>query len=155
MIPQLGAQRLAVVEHRPYGGHEAPAQAAVPLLDVGGAEAGVDEDQAVGPLEEQHVGDHGRGQRRLALLARALASRPKLLLGDDLITDAEAKSPTERENRWTWLTKAIDYLGPPDGSVKYCGVGTILVVGLVMLVWPQLAKIGPLHTLKPQDPKPG
>ncbi|MBX9792946.1 MAG: hypothetical protein K2Y02_01465 [Burkholderiaceae bacterium] len=54
------------------------------------------------------------------------ASRPKLLLGDDLITDAEAKSPTERENRWTWLTKAIDYLGPPDGSVKYMGVGTIL-----------------------------
>mgnify|MGYP006951079620 CR=1 FL=1 len=54
------------------------------------------------------------------------ASRPKLLLGDDLITDAEAKSPTERENRWNWLTKAIDYLGPPDGSVKYAGVGTIL-----------------------------
>lgn len=54
------------------------------------------------------------------------ASRPKLLLGDDLITDAEAKSKTERENRWTWLTKAIDYLGPPDGSVKYLGVGTIL-----------------------------
>lgn len=54
------------------------------------------------------------------------ASRPKLLLGDDLITDAEAKSPTERENRWNWLTKAIDYLGPPDGSVKYAGVGTVL-----------------------------
>lgn len=54
------------------------------------------------------------------------ASRPKLLMGDDLITDAEAKSPTERENRWNWLTKAIDYLGPPDGSVKYAGVGTIL-----------------------------
>lgn len=54
------------------------------------------------------------------------AARPKLLLGDDLITDKEAKSPTERENRWNWLEKAIDYLGPPDGSVKYCGVGTIL-----------------------------
>jgi hypothetical protein len=54
------------------------------------------------------------------------ASRPKLLLGDDLITDAEAKSPTERENRWNWLEKSIDYLGPPDGSVKYMGVGTIL-----------------------------
>lgn len=54
------------------------------------------------------------------------ASRPKLLLGDDLITDKEAKSATERENRWTWLEKAIDYLGPPDGSVKFCGVGTIL-----------------------------
>lgn len=54
------------------------------------------------------------------------ASRPKLLLGDDLITDAEAKSKTERQNRWDWLTKAIDYLGPPDGSVKYMGVGTVL-----------------------------
>lgn len=54
------------------------------------------------------------------------AARPKLLLGDDLITDAEAKSPTERENRWNWLEKSIDYLGPPDGSVKYMGVGTIL-----------------------------
>lgn len=54
------------------------------------------------------------------------ASRPKLLLGDDLITDAEAKSPTERDNRWNWLEKSIDYLGPPDGTVKYMGVGTIL-----------------------------
>ncbi|THF60917.1 hypothetical protein [Pseudothauera rhizosphaerae] len=54
------------------------------------------------------------------------ASRPKLLLGDDLITDKEAKSPTERDNRWDWLEKAIDYLGPPDGSVKFVGVGTIL-----------------------------
>lgn len=54
------------------------------------------------------------------------ASRPKLLLGDDLITDKEAKSPTERENRWNWLEKSIDYLGPPDGSVKYLGVGTVL-----------------------------
>jgi hypothetical protein len=54
------------------------------------------------------------------------ASRPKVLFGDDLITDAEAKSPTERQNRWTWLEKAIDYLGPPDGSVKYVGVGTVL-----------------------------
>lgn len=54
------------------------------------------------------------------------ASRPKVLFGDDLITDAEAKSPTERQNRWTWLEKAIDYLGPPDGSVKFVGVGTVL-----------------------------
>ena len=54
------------------------------------------------------------------------AARPKVLFGDDLITDKEAKSPTERENRWTWLEKAIDYLGPPDGTVKYLGVGTIL-----------------------------
>ncbi|WP_295451940.1 hypothetical protein [uncultured Thiodictyon sp.] len=54
------------------------------------------------------------------------AARPKLLLPDDLITDSEAKSPTERENRWTWVTRAVEYLGPPDGSVKVLGVGTIL-----------------------------
>lgn len=54
------------------------------------------------------------------------SSRPKVLMGDDLITDKEAKSPTERNNRWDWLEKAIDYLGPPDGSVKFLGVGTIL-----------------------------
>jgi len=54
------------------------------------------------------------------------ASRPKVLMGDDLITDKEAKSPTERDNRWNWLENSIDYLGPPDGSVKYLGVGTQL-----------------------------
>lgn len=57
------------------------------------------------------------------------SSRPKLLLGDDLITDAEAKSPTEREKRWDWLEKGIDYLGPPDGSVKFLAVGTELAKG--------------------------
>ena len=54
------------------------------------------------------------------------ASRPKLLLGDDLITDKEAKSPTECTNRWDWLEKAIDFLGPPDGTAKFVGVGTVL-----------------------------
>jgi hypothetical protein len=54
------------------------------------------------------------------------ASRPKLLLPDDLITDKEAKSPTECNNRWDWLEKCIDYLGPPEGNVKCLGVGTVL-----------------------------
>lgn len=54
------------------------------------------------------------------------SSRPKLLLGDDLITDKEAKSPTERDNRWDWYQKAIAYLGPPDGSVKAINVATVL-----------------------------
>lgn len=54
------------------------------------------------------------------------ASRPKVLMGDDLITDKEAKSPTERDKRWDWLEKAIDYLGPPDGSVKWFCAATVL-----------------------------
>jgi hypothetical protein len=54
------------------------------------------------------------------------ASRPAWLFADDIITDAEAKSPTERNNRWTWITKAIDFIGPPDGSVKFIAVGTVL-----------------------------
>jgi hypothetical protein len=54
------------------------------------------------------------------------ASRPKVLLGDDLITDQEAKSPTERENRWNWYKRAVKYLGPPDGSVKALNAATVL-----------------------------
>lgn len=54
------------------------------------------------------------------------ASRPKALFGDDLITDVEAKSEKMRKARWDWLTKCISFLGPPDGSVKFIGVGTVL-----------------------------
>ncbi len=54
------------------------------------------------------------------------ASRPKLLLSDDIITDSEAKSPTERESRWRFLEASVQYLGPPDGSVKFLGVNTVL-----------------------------
>lgn len=46
------------------------------------------------------------------------ASRPKMFLGDDLITDAEAKSPTECKKRWEWLEGTVAYLGPPDDSAK-------------------------------------
>ena len=53
-------------------------------------------------------------------------SRPKLLLLDDIITDAEAKSPVTREARWDFLEAAVQYLGPPDGTVKFIGVNTVL-----------------------------
>jgi len=39
----------------------------------------------------------------------------------------------------------------PVAAVVGGGVGSILVVGLVWLLWPQLAKVGPLHTLKPLE----
>ena len=54
------------------------------------------------------------------------ASRPQLILGDDLITDKEAKSPTERETRWNWYIRAVSYLGPPEGTVKALNVATVL-----------------------------
>lgn len=37
-------------------------------------------------------------------------------------------------------------------SVVGGGIGTLLVVLLVALVWPELRNIGPLHTLRPVDP---
>lgn len=57
------------------------------------------------------------------------SERPKLALADDLITDKEAKSPSVREKRWDWLEQAIEYLGPPDGSMKFIGVGTSIAKG--------------------------
>jgi len=54
------------------------------------------------------------------------ASRPKLLLSDDILTDKEAKSPTERDSRWRFMEAAVQYLGPPDGTVKFLGVNTVL-----------------------------
>lgn len=40
----------------------------------------------------------------------------------------------------------------PIASVVGGGIGTILVVCLVAVVWPGLAMLGPLHTLRPLDP---
>lgn len=38
-------------------------------------------------------------------------------------------------------------------SVVGGGVGTLIVVALVPFLWPQLLKVGPLHTLRPEDPE--
>jgi len=67
-----------------------------------------------------------RGAEQAVRGATEGAGRPKLLVPDDIITDKEAKSETERNNRWDWIEKSIEYLGPPDGSLKSIGVGTIL-----------------------------
>jgi len=43
----------------------------------------------------------------------------------------------------------------PIISVVGGGVGTLVVVAFVALVWPALARIGPLHTLHPLEAEPG
>ncbi len=43
----------------------------------------------------------------------------------------------------------------PVMSVVGGGVGTLVVVLVVALVWPQLGRIGPLHALRPLEPEPG
>ena len=39
----------------------------------------------------------------------------------------------------------------PIASVVSGGIGTLVVVGAVAVVWPALARIGPLHTLRPPE----
>ena len=39
-----------------------------------------------------------------------------------------------------------------DASVVGGGFATLLVVVMVRAAWPQLARIGPLHTLRPLQP---
>src|SRR5215213_3899652 len=39
----------------------------------------------------------------------------------------------------------------PIGAVVSGGIGTLVVVGCVALIWPALARIGPLHTLRPAE----
>lgn len=39
----------------------------------------------------------------------------------------------------------------PVASVVAGGVGAIIITGLVAVLWPQLAAIGPLHTLRPAE----
>jgi hypothetical protein len=42
----------------------------------------------------------------------------------------------------------------PVAAVTTGGLGTILVVGAIALIWPQLAKVPPLHTLQEPGDKP-
>ena len=61
----------------------------------------------------------------------------------------------------TAITKVNEILGtqePKPAGLRISVVGggcvTILVVLLVRMVWPQLAGIGPLHTLRPAEDIP-
>ncbi|SFC04618.1 hypothetical protein [Pseudoalteromonas denitrificans] len=74
----------------------------------------------------QGVRFESKGSEQAVRGAFSGASRPKLLMCDDIITDKEAKSATERESRWRFIEAAVQYLGPPDGTVKFLGVNTVL-----------------------------
>jgi len=49
---------------------------------------------------------------------------------------------------------AVAALFGPIFAVVSGGIGTIVVVAAVALLWPALARLGPLHTLKPLEPDP-
>jgi MFS family permease len=49
---------------------------------------------------------------------------------------------------------AVAALLGPVFSVVSGGIGTLVVVAVVALAWPALARIGPLHTLRPLEPDP-
>ena len=42
----------------------------------------------------------------------------------------------------------------PVWTVAGGGIGTLIVVGLVMYWWPQLGQLGPLHRLTSREPPP-
>ena len=49
---------------------------------------------------------------------------------------------------------AVAALFGPVFAVVSGGIGTLVVVAAVAMLWPALARLGPLHTLKPLEPDP-
>jgi len=54
------------------------------------------------------------------------AYRPDLGWLDDLENDENVRSPEQRDKLEAWIDKAVEPLGPPDGSMDLIYVGTIL-----------------------------
>lgn len=64
--------------------------------------------------------------------ARHGAQRPDLVVLDDIENDENVKSPEQRDKREEWIDKAVEPLGPPDGSMHIFYVGTVLALGSVL-----------------------
>lgn len=64
--------------------------------------------------------------------ARHGAQRPDLTIFDDIENDENVKSPEQRDKREEWIDKAIEPLGPPDGSMHIIYVGTVLAPDAVL-----------------------
>ncbi len=52
--------------------------------------------------------------------------RPDIVFLDDLENDENVKSPEQRDKLERWIDRAVDPLGPPDGSMDIIYVGTVL-----------------------------
>lgn len=54
------------------------------------------------------------------------AHRPDLVICDDLENDENVRAPEQRDKLEGWIDKAVEPLGPPDGSMDIIYVGTVL-----------------------------
>ncbi len=54
------------------------------------------------------------------------AQRPDMVWLDDLENDENVVTPAQRDKLESWIDKAVEPLGPPDGSMDIVYVGTIL-----------------------------
>ena len=75
------------------------------------------------------VGGSGKALRGM----RHGAQRPDLVICDDLENDENVKNPDQRKKLESWLDKAVEPLGPPDGSMDLIWVNTFLHYDAVAL----------------------
>ena len=68
------------------------------------------------------IGGSGKALRGM----RHGAQRPDLVICDDLENDENVKNPDQRKKLESWLDKAVEPLGPPDGSMDLIWVNTFL-----------------------------
>lgn len=54
------------------------------------------------------------------------AKRPDLIMLDDIENDENVRNTEQRQKGEDWLNKAVEALGPPDGSMDLFYVGTLL-----------------------------
>lgn len=65
--------------------------------------------------------------------ARHGTQRPDLVVLDDIENDENVTSPEQRDKREKWLDRAVEPIGPPDGSMDLIYVGTVLHLDAVLV----------------------
>lgn len=66
------------------------------------------------------------GARKRLRGTRHGTRRPDLVVLDDLENDENVRSPEQRDKTEVWIDRAVEPLGPPDGSMDLLYVGTVL-----------------------------